>query len=1260
MLHVDWERERGLAKAEFPSGSGPSTDTVLTVLRRVIVDQLGDKHFRHYDELGDRESRALGKLEASMSPQVPGSNSGGEAGSRALHVLRAALAVGSVVGVGLLDEQIAELAKVGVDEVRTLLTQAQHRMRATLTAQERELISNPMPTRAAAFAEALRSAAAKRPLVVLMDTYEIVQQTGPWLRAVMARCGPRVGWVLAGRLEDPEPGLPGELPDFRRDVYPGGRLRVIELKGFSSGEAGEYFRDAVPARPTGGTEFADLYRATSGIPLAVGVAAARWRDGEAASAIIADRPLSDDRTPLTHLLTTRFLTHTEQDDDPHGDWTRLLALALVSTPEDQELVSTLWDVPDARTVLREMAARHDVVLVGTLRLHSEVRDVFRGFLRDPGNRGGQVRLANRRVIRLLEARLADRDARLPTLQDRAADKPWRQYVSALAWHRFWDDFEAGWDTVRSVFPAAMVYSRQLGIALLDDAEQFATADTDHDRAELRALRTVISGRLWSHGHAEALAALERRPLTDGVRGDEDCAGERTAILRWQKGKSLVERGRAQAALQEYQAAARGLPEGVDQLRRGLADDLVTFADNLTRPAGSSQPVPSSPGLTAAQLATRLSPDNPETWRAFSHAGFALRQYARALEAIDQAAELDPDNARIHVDRAYLFSWLSDWTGMREAAERAVRADPADPETHVCLSSALLSQRRRPEALAAARDALAADQFSASAHIQLAEVLQALRNFAGGFTAANEAVRLSPHSVAGHLCRSGVLINLKRLDDALAAAREACAVDPKNQDGRMQEALVLALKRDWPGYLDSAKHAIRLDPANSKPHLYRSDALVKLVRFPEALAAARTALDHGPDDPDTHHQLSMVHSRLKEHEPALRSAERAVEIDRTQVKAHIRRCDVLIDMGRPTDALAVARTAVEQDPDDPGAHFELSVVHSWLRDRQAALSSAELAIKIDPAYVQAHVRRSEALIDLRRHADALAAATDACAADKEDPAGHIAVGDCLLWTEEYAQALPHYRLAADLDPTKPQPVRCQAVALDGLRRFDEALEHYRAALRLDPDDGGLHAWLGTALMSAGQYDEALAEIDRAIELDPTVPTFWQFHGDILALRSGRKLDARPDYDRAAEVATDLFEVPVCQGDAAWLHGRLDETEQLWLAARRLAPWGDLRLTVGVGVLATLRDDHDQAAERFRTSLSCQRDPWSSGTTFERAQLRAIALAGLGRVDDALRLLAEQSANRRPGDRHALTMLDLLAEHPPSTDWSTRIRTAVLAS
>ncbi len=60
------------------------------------------------------------------------------------------------------------------------------------------LFLNPNEQLARALAEGLKKIAARKPLIVFNDTYEIVDRADIWLREVMRAAGPRLVWVMSG------------------------------------------------------------------------------------------------------------------------------------------------------------------------------------------------------------------------------------------------------------------------------------------------------------------------------------------------------------------------------------------------------------------------------------------------------------------------------------------------------------------------------------------------------------------------------------------------------------------------------------------------------------------------------------------------------------------------------------------------------------------------------------------------------------------------------------------------------------------------------------------------------------------------------------------------------------------------------------------------------------------------------------------------------------------------------------------------------
>jgi hypothetical protein len=104
--------------------------------------------------------------------------------------------------------EATQAAGATADALSTLWRTGESWLRDRLDPGDYELLVRPLDVLASAFGRGLAKAASRRPVVLLLDTCEIVAPVGPWLRVLMREAGPRVGWLLFGRFEADPPGIP--------------------------------------------------------------------------------------------------------------------------------------------------------------------------------------------------------------------------------------------------------------------------------------------------------------------------------------------------------------------------------------------------------------------------------------------------------------------------------------------------------------------------------------------------------------------------------------------------------------------------------------------------------------------------------------------------------------------------------------------------------------------------------------------------------------------------------------------------------------------------------------------------------------------------------------------------------------------------------------------------------------------------------------------------------------------------------------------
>ena len=245
--------------------------------------------------------------------------------------------------------------------------------------------------------DALRSAAGEHPLVLLLDTCEVLStDLDAWLRTLLTPLlrEPVPFLVLIGSRLRPDAHQPlgskwGWLPEVARGAW---RVEDFgELLRFTVGEieaALEKLSRPVVGEPAGLAE--TLHRVTLGLPLAVRTLLDLHEAGDDVfSGLTApdedDRPLSE-RDAVREVIATvsnRLLLNLEGRVEREDDLRDIIALALLPGI-DPETLRQLWHPTPVKRRLVALAGRYSLLSDGDL--HPTVRVYLRKHWRDENNR----------------------------------------------------------------------------------------------------------------------------------------------------------------------------------------------------------------------------------------------------------------------------------------------------------------------------------------------------------------------------------------------------------------------------------------------------------------------------------------------------------------------------------------------------------------------------------------------------------------------------------------------------------------------------------------------------------------------------------------------------------------------------------------------------------------------------------------------------------------------------------------------------------
>ncbi len=881
-LWIDWEEARRRLPALQVGHDAIAPETVFDVIVHTAQTQRRgwQGYFTAYHETQQRRASAEHTAHqvldsATERPELRELRS---AGATALAKI---LRVGSSLAglpIGNSGEQLAKAfleagIQIGAEAAVGLRQRLADLLRARMGADTYDLFVNPLEHLAHALADGLRRIAGRGALLVVLDTYEVVDAVDPWLRLVIRDSGPHVLWVLSGR---------NDLVNSRRygDTYFKGyaeewprRLVPVNVTQLARDDVAAYFAATVPERPLDDTAVDAIRRTTRGIPLAIVLAAAMWQKGIALENIVGH---SNEDTPAQQIvdqMTERYLLHAVTTADRYA----LYAIALARG--DRAVLQGMLTPTDAsgfnvNDELRRLERAYASVYAGEARLHDDPQAFFEAYLRQDAQLSDPSvqRLIERGVV-VLEERLERIAADYDLIEERLTDDDYLTTTLTLSDYLFWLDEERAWRWLIPRFVEALAYSDNLRRGLLTEAGRWRKRLSARGKRRLEALQTLTS--LRNEAAATGLSELERLAERGYLAGDGEA--ERRAILRWQRGRLYYYQQRYAEAMTALDQAEQGLPAGGQVLRDHLAEAYEDLGGQLgwRRAAGRTVDAQASPAAEDAyQKALRLGRVSSALYNALGAVQAKLRKYQQSLENRKKALEVNPQNAYA-------------WNG---------------------LGNVYADLRRYDEAIAAYRQALQLDPQYATPWNGLGLVYEAQGQYDQAIHHYTRALEIDPAYKWAYANIGDCHRKQGRYDEAITAYQQALQLDP--QFAYPWNGLGLVYENQ--GQYDQAIHyytrALEIDPAYKWAYANIGNCHRKQGRYDEAITAYRQALQLDPQFADPWQGLGLVYTLQGELEQALNAWQRALELAPTEGSYHASLANVLRRLGREEEARRAIETA----------------------------------------------------------------------------------------------------------------------------------------------------------------------------------------------------------------------------------------------------------------------------------------------------------------------------------------------------------------
>ena len=777
-LFVDWEDKQNHYLGLQVGHDNIQPETLLQVLHDAFVAKDWGGCFGEYrklvKELQEIEAKVDKELKSKPDDKIQ--EQVRKLGAKGIAWIIRQAPVASNLPAQPLESALETTIQVGAEG----LYQARKFVQAALTPKEYEIYAQPNERLAEALGKGIAELAKRKPLVIFLDTYEIVDcpECEYTLQSAIQRSSKRVVWVMAGRSNLADSGKRGNRPfkGYKRD-FPENYIYAKALSEFGLTEIQEYFSKMVPGQSLTDEEVEAVARFSVGIPFLISQAAAMWKEGKPLSEIVAPVQTILGKTTLREQVvkgtSERFLMHCFSAKERERDLRSVYALAMMRRP-DVELLKAMLDVTELEQELQSLWERYSFIWVEEVRLDEKLAQFLREYLLAPVRRNDvMVQELNQRAIIWLGLQLESLTRDIPDTADRLEDERIAETILDFAHHQFWQGEEEGWRYLVPRLVEGWQYNRAWARSLLEIAEVFRPTFSNEGQRRFK---------LFS-GAREALPDLENfRQILEEVEKlaqrkwlDGDGAEERRAILLLQRGLLLYRQEKYKEALPVYLEVEQRLPENAAQLRKDLAEDLRSVGWKFAVEQGNA--IPSLEAEQVCSKAVALNREDGHNLIALGVAQVGWRKYEEAVASITKGIELG-------ANQAY---------------------------SHNSLGNVYYDQGKLDKAIAAYQKAIELDPKDAYPHNGLGLVYEKQGNYDQALTAYQKAVEVNPEWATPHTNLGDVYRKQGKLDEAIAAYQQVIELDPKYDSAYNSIGWTYLLKGDLTPAKEKFEEAINLAP-----------------------------------------------------------------------------------------------------------------------------------------------------------------------------------------------------------------------------------------------------------------------------------------------------------------------------------------------------------------------------------------------------------------------------------------------------------------
>ena len=646
------------------------------------------------------------------------------------------------------------------------------------------------------------------------------------------------------------------------------------------------------------------------------------------------------------------------------------------------------------------------------------------------------------------------------------------------------------------------------------------------------------------------------------------------IMLSRRGLLYSLQGKTQEAMADFDAAIKGLPDGIDK-----AHVLTYRADEYAKSGAYDK------AIRDCSRAIQLVPDFPlkaDFFRSRGDAYSQLGQHQLAIKDYTKAIELKPDSAPTYFSRASSFMELGSNKNALDDFNIAIKIDPSFTMAYIGSAQIYAKMHEIPKALQEMGLAIShskSSKLKAISFVRRALIYENNGDYQNAISDYSQAIQMDKHYSYAYLQRAGLYqeigdfekvvrdhttllkfaddtedqvrsLNIRgsaydelgKFDLAIEDFKASTLLDEKNPISHMNYGITLFKQGDLSGSIEYLSQAIIINPKLWEAYANRGTAYSQNGDYEKAISDHTKAINHQENGPkrassfynrgNTYLMTDLYYKAIKDFTDALIGLK-----DQTvRASCYYRRGLCNWKIVRYEDALKDLSMSIELDPKASYSYLLMGNIYASQERTEIAFSDYGKALT--------YATKNEDKVEVYRLRGSLYAET----------------GDYHLAILDFTEAL-------SLDSLNALNYFNRGAAYLYIGKTEKAMLDFNKAISLNPEYPDAYDKRGQTYSKQGEQEKAILDFDQAIRYfnDPKERISAYCHKALTLGILDREIEADEAYSMAVHISPNheftcvtKIQMELLRGNHLQVLNLIEEAEKLVFQPHRLGYWKALAL------------------------------------------------------------------------------------------------------